>query len=562
MYGTASGGGQRYNGMVWEISKSGTYRDLHDFGDTVTNSNGKSGPDGEDPNAGIVFDAAGNMYGTTDLGGPYNVSAGGDGIVWKITKAGVYVDLHDFGGVTTTSNGKSGPDGYNPNCAVAFDTAGDLFGTTSNGGGNDSGAANQRGIVWEITKAGAYRDVHDFGGVVTDANGTTGPDGGYPYGAVVFDASGNMFGTTENSGSYASGIVWEITKSGAYLDLHDFGGSALNSSGLLTSDGAGGGPAVALFAGNIYGTTIVGGGNDADNGGDGIVWQLGTSVDPPTLSFSPGSVSGGVSASGTVALGFPLATALTVSLKSSSADAQVPSSVVVPAGAKSANFTVKTVAVQKNVTATITATVAAAEGTASGAASLIVDAPVLSKAYLSPLTVVGGSSASGYALLSSVAPSGGFVVTLSSNSSAATVPATITVPAGSTKSPTFVVTTVPVATNTSALIIVTGGNYYVKFDLTVQAPYLYSFVLSPTTLIGGSSSTGTVTISSAAPTGGLKVALASNSASATVPATVTIPAGKTSATFTVKTSKVTTQTTAAIKATYGVFQTQYLTIKP
>jgi len=86
-------------------------------------------------------------------------------------------------------------------------------------------------------------------------------------------------------------------------------------------------------------------------------------------------------------------------------------------------------------------------------------------------------------------------------------------------------------------------------------------VLNPTSVVGGKTSQGTVTIGSAAPAGGLVISLKSSSTTATVPASVTISAGQTSATFTVKTSAVTTKTTSTITATFGsTSKTAVLTI--
>jgi hypothetical protein len=101
MYGVATGGGPNGasvggDGLVWEITNGGVYKDLHDFGGSVSNANGKSGPDGAAPNAGVTFDSAGNLYGTTNAGGPNNIASvgitGGGGMVWEITTAGIYKD--------------------------------------------------------------------------------------------------------------------------------------------------------------------------------------------------------------------------------------------------------------------------------------------------------------------------------------------------------------------------------------------------------------------------------------------------------------------------------------
>jgi hypothetical protein len=83
----------------------------------------------------------------------------------------------------------------------------------------------------------AYSVLHDFGGTVINAGGASGPDGSYPYAGVTFDSAGNMYGTTSdadpNGTSLGDGMVWEITASGTYKDLHDFGGTVVNAGGTV-----------------------------------------------------------------------------------------------------------------------------------------------------------------------------------------------------------------------------------------------------------------------------------------------------------------------------------------
>jgi hypothetical protein len=264
--GTSRAGGHYGFGMLWEIQQSGTYKDVHDFGGVVINANGQSGPDGKNPYAALTFDSAGDMFGTAYEGGPNFGTHGGPGMIWEITKAGTYIDLHDFGGTVLNASGLSGPDGASPYAGVTLDSAGDLFGTTTQGG------ANGHGMIWEITNMGIYEDLHDFGGTILKADGKNGPDGLAPYGGVSFDVTGNMFGTTSAGGAYGGnvlhdtgGIVWEITKAGVYRDLYDFGGvyakvfDGYSSFAGVTVDGAG----------NKFGTTSQGGANMG-----GMVWEL------------------------------------------------------------------------------------------------------------------------------------------------------------------------------------------------------------------------------------------------------------------------------------------------
>src|SRR5207245_301008 len=134
----------------------------------------------------------------------------------------------------------------------------------------------------------------------------------------------------------------------------------------------------------------------------------------------------------------------------------------------------------------------------------------LSSLALSPTTVTGGSSSTGTVTLDGPAPAGGAQVTLSSNSSAASVPASVTVPAGAT-SVTCTVTTAAVTAPPSATISASYSGVTRTATLTVNpAAGLSSLALSPTTVAGGSSSTGTVTLDGPAPAGGAQVTLSSD----------------------------------------------------
>src|SRR2546427_8240654 len=193
----------------------------------------------------------------------------------------------------------------------------------------------------------------------------------------------------------------------------------------------------------------------------------------------------------------------------------------------------------------------------------------LSLLTLNPTNVVGGNSSTGTVTLSGAAPSGGAVVTLSSsNTTAARVPSSVTVAAGAT-SATFTVSTSAVAASTTVSISGTYGGVTRSASLTVTpapppAPTLSSLTLNPTSVTGGNSSTGTVTLSGAAPTGGAGVTLSSNNTTAArVPSSVTVAAGATSATFTVSTSAVAASTTVSISAAYGgVTRSVSLTVTP
>src|SRR5215210_7456834 len=197
-------------------------------------------------------------------------------------------------------------------------------------------------------------------------------------------------------------------------------------------------------------------------------------------------------------------------------------------------------------------------------------APSLAGIALNPASVVGGNTSEGTASLTSAAPSGGAVVTLSSsNTSAATVPASVTVPAGAL-SATFTVSTASVTASTSLTISGTYGGATRSATLTVTPPpappppaSLWTVAVNPASVTGGASSQGTVTLTSPAPAGGFAVSLSSGNAAATVPPGVSVAEGATSATFALKTGAVTTSTPVTITASAGgVTRTATLTVNP
>jgi hypothetical protein len=286
-------------------------------------------------------------------------------------------------------------------------------------------------------------------------------------------------------------------------------------------------------------------------------------VDPPaalvSLTMNPGNAAGGSSSTGTVTLNSPAPTggaAITLS-NSNTVAATVPATVTIAAGATTATFTVTTVAVTNSTSATITATYSGSTQTAV----LALNPLAISGIVMNPASVGGGSSSAGTVSLNGPAPTGGAVVTLSSNSASAITPASVSVAAGAT-SATFSVTTAVVTTVTTVTITGTYNASTQTAGLTVNPGSIATLAMNPNTVFGGTSSTGTVILNSPAPSGGVVVTLSDNSASSTTPASVTVAAGATSATFTVTTSLVTTSTSVTITATYNGSTTAGLTINP
>jgi len=190
---------------------------------------------------------------------------------------------------------------------------------------------------------------------------------------------------------------------------------------------------------------------------------------------------------------------------------------------------------------------------------------------LTPQAVTGGGTIQGVVHIQNAAPAGGQVYTLtSSNPSAATVPASVTVPAGAS-SASFTVTTRAVSVSTPVMLTVwsegNGEHPVLWVDPGAPPPpgtvTLSSLAISPASVAGGASASGTVTLTGAAAAGGATVGLSSSSGAATVPGSVTVAAGSTTATFSITTSSVTTSTPATITASFGgVSRTATLTVTP
>jgi len=194
---------------------------------------------GGTPYGSVIFGSDGNLYGTTGYGG-----ASGAGTVFKLTPGNAGADWTE----TVLYSFANGADGGYPYCTLVYDGSGNLYGTTLNGGN----AGN--GVVFELSppqSGGAWTEqvLHSFDSAT---------DGNFPRAGVVFDASGNLYGTTENGGTNGWGTVFEVSPPG--------GGSTSWTETVLYSfgfDTDGGNPGYSdlLFdtGGNLYGTTQVGG---------------------------------------------------------------------------------------------------------------------------------------------------------------------------------------------------------------------------------------------------------------------------------------------------------------
>jgi hypothetical protein len=174
----------------------------------------------------------------------------------------------------------------------------------------------------------------------------------------------------------------------------------------------------------------------------------------------------------------------------------------------------------------------------------------LSSFTVNPNNVAGGTPSTGTVTLPEPAPSGGLVVTLASEvPSVASVPASITIPAGDTNG-SFTISTFTSSTKGVGLSATHADTTVFSF-ITVGPTAISTLSITPTSVTAGSSATGTVTLNAAAPGGGAAVSLSTTSSATTVPPSVIVPAGATSANFTIGTNSVTESTWSAITGAYG-----------
>ena len=273
-----------------------------------------------------------------------------------------------------------------------------------------------------------------------------------------------------------------------------------------------------------------------------------------------------------------------VSLSSSHPAASVPATVTVPAGQTAGIFGVSTGAVPAATSVVIRATF----GGVTVSETLIVSPfvsptspPAIASLALTPTTVPGGRRSRGRVTMTASAPDpsdGPVTVALASDRpDVAVVQTEVTVGFGGTIAD-FAVKTFAVSTLTQVMITATYSGLTRSAILTVEpsteapppppppppsSPTLTALAANPATVVGGNASTGTVTLSAAAPSGGALVSLSDNSTAVSVPASVTVPADATSATFTISTTSVTASTSATISGAYaGVTRTTTLTVNP
>jgi uncharacterized repeat protein (TIGR03803 family) len=259
LYGTTGSCGAYGYGTVFEVTKQGTGTALYSF---------TGGADGGQPIAGLIRDTGGNLYGTTNEGGAVGCFGLGCGTVFEVTPAGNETVLHAFTG---------GADGENPVAGLVRDAKGNLYGTTGQGG------AQCCGTVFEVTPSDTETILFSFN--YTDGSGP-GPN------RLVTDAEGNFYGTTSVGGASGNGTVFELTRKGTETVLYSFTGAA---DGFAPYGGV-----IRDAKGNLYGTTFQGAGIGCNDAGCGTVYELTSAGKFTVLHTFTGGADGGNPAAGLV----------------------------------------------------------------------------------------------------------------------------------------------------------------------------------------------------------------------------------------------------------------------
>src|SRR4051812_21705906 len=234
LYGTTLYGGDSDHGTVFRRSPKGRLKIIHSFG--------VAADDGSEPVAGLVMDAAGNLYGTTLYGGAHQDCVQGCGAVFKISPDGTESVVYSFTGLS---------DGAHPATPLILDERGNLYGTAQEGGTGN--CAQGCGVIFKISPKGQQTVLYAFAG---DA------DGAQPTSGLLLDRQGNYIGETGQGGDSGNGTIYKLSKRGVKKTLYSF---AAGNDGAFPTSGL-----IMDWAGNLYGTTY-GGGSAA---GDGTVFRL------------------------------------------------------------------------------------------------------------------------------------------------------------------------------------------------------------------------------------------------------------------------------------------------
>jgi uncharacterized repeat protein (TIGR03803 family) len=257
LYGTTMFGGGPKQGVVFKLTPKPT----GGWTETVVYAFCPLGipcPDGAPPNMALILDSSGNLYGASEFYG-----SGGQGVVFKVTPHGSETVLYNFCSRTNCADGAS------PAAGPIMDRSGNLYGTTLFGG------AHRNGVVYELSPGVGVRwkerVLHSFCAGIACA------DGAQPWAGVIMDGAGNLYGSTVGGTVHNSGVVFQLARSAA--SPTGFIEKVLHVFCSQTNCADGGPPYGGVIrdqSGNLYGTTQVGGLNSPD--GQGVVFEL---VSPP-----------------------------------------------------------------------------------------------------------------------------------------------------------------------------------------------------------------------------------------------------------------------------------------
>ena len=263
LYGTTQSCGVGW-GTVFMLDKTGRETVLYNF---------TRGADGALPVAGVIRDSAGNLYGTTEEGGDLTCSIGGTvgcGVVFKLDTTGTETVLYRFTG---------GAAGGLPFAGLVRDSAGNLYGTTVQGGDLSGCTGYGCGVVFKLDITGMETVLYTFTGRA---------DGGNPQAGLIRDSTGNLYGTTTAGGTVTGsgtlcedgcGVVYKVDTTGRETVLHTFTGEA---DGAVPDAGV-----IRDSTGNLYGTTELGG------AGRGVVFKVDTNGTETVLYAFTGGTDGG-----------------------------------------------------------------------------------------------------------------------------------------------------------------------------------------------------------------------------------------------------------------------------
>ena len=578
--------------MIRVVNTAGT---LSTFAGTgVDGSAGDNGPatsaELRSP-AALAFDAQGNLY----------VADAADNRVRRISPAGIITTVAGTG--SAGFSGDSGPAiaaGLSAPGGIAVNASGTLF--IADTGNNKVRRVTGDGLISTVAGAGTAANPAVPSAYLTPLSGPT---------DVAVDGSGNVL--VADSGNF---VIRRIDGDGAISTIA--GGGTQGSSGTdcpallaqfnaplhLAADASGhlvvsdtSNQRIRIIDANCYINDAAGTGaaGFSGDGGSALQGELntnsGVTVDQagnifiadsanqrirklaaspaiPSISFQPAAARSGGRVTGYIDLGSPAATSAVVQLSSSTPLVGLPGTMTIPAGQTTGvfTFTAPTVTAQTPVTV-------AATGPGLNTAATIADSPAtdsstsgtgvgsgtatLGSLTLGSTSVVIGDSTAGTVMLTQPAPAGGLSVMLTSDNPAATVAASVTVPAGQTSAQFLVSTADAASPPTAATLTATGAGSSFSAGMNILAPEpaalnavpVAGIMIPGSAVVGGQSTVGTVILASPAPAGGAYVGLGSTSPSLIVPAVVTVPAGSVTAGFPINTMPVASPVAAGITAT-------------